>query len=179
MTRPFRGREVRRASIADAEAALQELGQAGRCVQGAGASASYRADRMSDQRAAWIAKDDARPVGVLLLDDEARLDRLFVCPKMRGTGVAEALLAMLDNHALVAGLPQLTVRASQALRPYLLRRGWTEVPRSALGVAVSASGRTVMTRAPGKPAETGKSNNRLSQRLIQHDGSTVRYIERG
>lgn len=70
------------------------------------------------------AEEDGTRTGFLTLTPEGYLDFAYVLPEVRGTGTADALLALLMNHAQVRGLRRLTTRASDMARPFFLRHGW-------------------------------------------------------
>jgi len=63
----------------------------------------------------WIALLDDRPVGSVALaeraDGDAELDVMYVAPDARGAGVAQALLAALEEHARSRGVRRLVLRA--------------------------------------------------------------------
>lgn len=75
----------------------------------------------------WIAADDGHPVGSIaltpLFDHAAELDVMYVVPGHRRSGVARALLAVLEEHARTAGVRVLRLRAGEpqpeALRFYI------------------------------------------------------------
>ncbi len=63
-------------------------------------------------------------LGFMSLDARGYLDLAFVQPDARGTGVADALYAVLENRALAAGMPALTTHASLMARSFFARHGW-------------------------------------------------------
>ena len=72
-------------------------------------------DRIRDG-AAWLAVKEGLPVGSVTLfqvpgrpDDEACLVAMWVVPHARGTGVAEALVDALVDHASTQGLRRVTL----------------------------------------------------------------------
>ncbi|MGB3554654.1 MAG: GNAT family N-acetyltransferase [Jannaschia sp.] len=81
------------------------------------------ADRLAGQTI-WVAEEAGRLTGFITLRDDGYLDFAYVLPEMRGTGTADSLLTVLENHAAARGLDRLTVRASDMARPFLVRRGW-------------------------------------------------------
>ncbi|UWQ17262.1 GNAT family N-acetyltransferase [Jannaschia sp. M317] len=104
------------------------------------------ADRLGDQ-AVWVAQEGEIVTGFVTLRGDGYLDFAYVLPEVRGTGTADALLAVLENHARVRGLTRLTVRASDMARPFLARHGWTDAapaPQVRNGVTIPA---TDMARA--------------------------------
>jgi putative acetyltransferase len=56
------------------------------------------------------------------------LDFAYVAPEAMGTGVADALYAVLEGRARVVGLARLDTEASRLAEPFLRRHGW-EVTR--------------------------------------------------
>jgi putative acetyltransferase len=69
----------------------------------------------------WVAVDDGRPVGSIALspltdpedDAAAELDVMYVVPEHRGAGVAQALLAALEEHARDVGVSVVRLRAGE------------------------------------------------------------------
>jgi putative acetyltransferase len=72
----------------------------------------------------WVATHNDLPVGSIALTPldphAAELDVMYVTPEHRGTGVAKALLAALEEHARVAGVVVLRLRAGEP-QPEALR----------------------------------------------------------
>ncbi len=73
----------------------------------------------------WVATDSDRPVGSIALaplDDAgaAELDVMYVAPEHRGTGLAQALLSVLEQHARGAGIEVVRLRAGEP-QPEALR----------------------------------------------------------
>ncbi|WP_167766862.1 GNAT family N-acetyltransferase [Jannaschia formosa] len=104
------------------------------------------AERISGQTV-WVAEEAGQVTGFVTLRADGYLDFAHVLPEQRGTGTADALLAMLENHAAAQGLRRLTVRASDMARPFLARHGWTVVapaPQMRDGIVIPA---TEMARA--------------------------------
>lgn len=84
----------------------------------------------------WVATDEGRPVGSVALSPmeepgAAELDVMYVAPDHRGTGLAQALLVALEDHARAAGVTVLRLRAGEpqpeALRFYATA-GFTPIP---------------------------------------------------
>lgn len=83
----------------------------------------------------WMATDAGQPVGSIALtpleSPAAELDVMYVAPGHRGAGVAQALLAALEDHARAAGVSVLRLRAGdpqpEAVRFYLAA-GFTPIP---------------------------------------------------
>lgn len=72
----------------------------------------------------FLGVEAGRRTGFLTLTTDGYLDFAYVLPEVRGTGTADALLALLMNQAQVRGLRRLTTRASDMARPFFLRHGW-------------------------------------------------------
>lgn len=72
----------------------------------------------------WVATHNNHPVGSVALTPleppAAELDVMYVIPEHRGTGVARALLATLEDHARAAGVAVLRLRAGEP-QPEALR----------------------------------------------------------
>lgn len=74
----------------------------------------------------WVATMNEQPVGSIALarldPPAAELDVMYVAPRYRGTGLAQALLRTLEEHAYAAGILVLRLRAGdpqpEALRFY-------------------------------------------------------------
>ncbi len=83
----------------------------------------------------WVATHRGQPVGSIALapldGPAAELDVMYVAPKHRGTGTAQALLAALEEHARAVGVTVLRLRAGEpqpeALRFYT-KAGFTPIP---------------------------------------------------
>ncbi len=83
----------------------------------------------------WLATDDGHPVGSIAItpleDAAGELDVMYVAPRYRGTGVAQALLAALEEHARTAGVRIVRLRAGdpqpEALAFYAAA-GFTPIP---------------------------------------------------
>ncbi len=63
-------------------------------------------------------------LGFMSLRNDGLLDLGYVAPHLRGTGVADALLAELVYRAREAGMAHLTAHASRPARSFLRRHGW-------------------------------------------------------
>jgi putative acetyltransferase len=72
----------------------------------------------------WLATRAGEPVGSIALTplegDAAELDVMYVAPRCRGAGVAQALLAALEEHARAAGVSRVLLRAGEP-QPEALR----------------------------------------------------------
>ncbi|MEO0859828.1 MAG: GNAT family N-acetyltransferase [Pseudomonadota bacterium] len=102
--------------------------------------ADYAA-RLTGQRV-WVATEDGVLTGFVTLRPDGYLDFAYVLPEMRGTGTADALLAMLENHARARALPRLFTRASDMARPFFARHGWTVIgpaPQTRAGLVLPAT----------------------------------------
>lgn len=83
----------------------------------------------------WVATQDGQPVGSIALaplePPAAELDVMYVAPRHRRTGLAQALLSTLEEHARTAGIVVLRLRAGEpqpeALRFYTAA-GFTPIP---------------------------------------------------
>lgn len=83
----------------------------------------------------WVATHDDRPVGSIALapleGGGAELDVMYVAPAQRGRGVAQLLLAALEEHARSVGVTAIRLRAGEpqpeALRLYTAA-GFTPIP---------------------------------------------------
>ncbi|SDZ10374.1 Acetyltransferase, GNAT family [Jannaschia faecimaris] len=72
----------------------------------------------------FAAEEGGIVTGFMTMTPEGYLDLAYVLPEARGTGTADALLAMIVNHAVARGLSALTTRASDMARPFFIRHGW-------------------------------------------------------
>ena len=112
------------------------------------------AARLAGQRV-WVSVD-GEPSGFASLTADGYLDFLYVLPEHRGDGTAAALLAVVVNAALAAGLTRLTVRASDMARPFLARHGWHVVapaPQTRGGVTLPATDMALTLSAEALAAE--------------------------
>ena len=82
------------------------------------------AEEKLPSQVAWVAEDRDRITGFMSMTPEGHLDMAFVLPEVMGKGHAAALYEALLAHAQAAGLPRLTVHASEYSRRFLARRGW-------------------------------------------------------
>ncbi|MEO0943966.1 MAG: GNAT family N-acetyltransferase [Pseudomonadota bacterium] len=79
---------------------------------------------------ALVAVIDAAPVGFMTMNSGGfakkggYIDLAFVLPEQMGTGVANSLYAVLENHARAEGLERLTTQASLLAEPFFARHGW-------------------------------------------------------
>lgn len=83
----------------------------------------------------WVARNTDGPVGSIALTplkgNAAELDVMYVAPDHRGAGVAQDLLATLEDHARRAGVTEVRLRAGdpqpEALR-FHARAGYSPIP---------------------------------------------------
>lgn len=75
-----------------------------------------------------VVAERARGVlGFMSLTEDGLLDLAFVLPEVMGTGVADALYAVLQGRALATRKRILRTQASLMARGFFLRHGWREV----------------------------------------------------
>jgi GNAT superfamily N-acetyltransferase len=83
----------------------------------------------------WIALDDDRAVGLLVLvpgSDHLLLENIAVTPSAQGHGVGSWLLAFVDDEARRLGLPEVRLYTHEAMVENIGlygRRGYTETHR--------------------------------------------------
>ncbi|CBS88658.1 GNAT family N-acetyltransferase [Azospirillum lipoferum] len=88
-----------------------------------------------DGRVALVAvDDDDRPVGFSDVEPDGHINFLYCAPEAAGRGTMSALVDLLEDRAAALGYPRLHVEASEAARPFLLRRGFTLVARRELRI---------------------------------------------
>lgn len=88
-----------------------------------------------DGRVALVAVDgDDRPVAFSDVETDGHINFLYCAPEAAGRGVMSALVDVLEARALALGHPRLHVEASEAARPFLLRRGFTLLERRDLKI---------------------------------------------
>ena len=83
----------------------------------------------------WVAMSSDGPVGSIALapleEHVAELDVMYVAPTHRGAGVAQGLLAALEEHARRVGVTEVRLRAGdpqpEALQFYA-KAGFTQIP---------------------------------------------------
>ncbi len=88
-----------------------------------GVDAPDMAKKLSAQ-SAWVSEERGRITGFMSLTADGHLDLAFVLPEAMGKGHAAPIYDALLAHARAAGLPRLTVHASEYARRFLDRRGW-------------------------------------------------------
>jgi len=88
-----------------------------------------------DGRVALVAVDEAdRPVAFSDVESDGHINFLYCAPEAAGRGVMSALVDRLEARARVLGHPRLHVEASEAARPFFLRRGFTMLERRELRI---------------------------------------------
>ena len=83
----------------------------------------------------WVARDAAEAVGSIALipldGTVTELDVMYVAPSHRGAGIAQDLLDALEDHARLAGVTEVRLRAGdpqpEALRFYA-KAGFAPIP---------------------------------------------------
>ena len=88
-----------------------------------------------------VAEEGGQIVGFMSLNPhDGDLDLAFVLPEVRGTGVAKALYAVLEDQARTQGLDRLHTHASHVARPFFEGQGWTVLAENTVerqGVALT------------------------------------------
>lgn len=88
-----------------------------------------------DGRVALVAvDDDDRPVAFSDVEPDGHINFLYCAPEAAGRGTMSALVDLLEERAAALGYPRLHVEASEAARPFLLRRGFTLLARRELRI---------------------------------------------
>ncbi|WP_042699365.1 GNAT family N-acetyltransferase [Azospirillum sp. B506] len=88
-----------------------------------------------DGRVALVAVDaDDRPVAFSDVESDGHINFLYCAPEAAGRGVMSALVDRLEARARALGHPRLHVEASEAARPFFLRRGFTLLERRDLRI---------------------------------------------
>ncbi|PWC85191.1 acetyltransferase [Azospirillum sp. TSH100] len=88
-----------------------------------------------DGRVALVAVDeDDRPVAFSDVESDGHINFLYCAPEAAGQGVMSALVDLLEERARALGHPRLHVEASEAARPFFLRRGFTLLERRDLRI---------------------------------------------
>lgn len=87
----------------------------------------------------WVAEDEGRVVGLLVLephDDHLLLDVIGVAPGHQGTGLGSRLLEVADQQARRLGLPEVRLYTNVVMTEnlaYYPRRGYVETHRDQVG----------------------------------------------
>ncbi|KAA0592343.1 putative acetyltransferase [Azospirillum lipoferum] len=88
-----------------------------------------------DGRVALVAVDeDDQPVAFSDVESDGHINFLYCAPEAAGQGVMSALVDLLEARAKALGHPRLHVEASEAARPFFLRRGFTLLERRDLRI---------------------------------------------
>nr|WP_295837679.1 GNAT family N-acetyltransferase [uncultured Azospirillum sp.] len=88
-----------------------------------------------DGRVALVAVDEAdRPVAFSDVETDGHINFLYCAPEAAGRGVMSALVDRLEARARALGHPRLHVEASEAARPFFLRRGFAMLARRELRI---------------------------------------------
>lgn len=128
---------IRRWQAADAEASYAVYVDAvrngtGRHYTAEQARAWVPSDAMEDwwsprlkEGAAWVSEDASGLNGLIALRPDGYLDLFFVPPRARGTGIASELYDRLAKEAAEQRLRHLSSHASDYLKPFLEKRGWS------------------------------------------------------
>ncbi len=88
-----------------------------------------------DGRVALVAVDsDDRPVAFSDVETDGHINFLYCAPEAAGRGTMSALVDVLEDRAAALGYPRLHVEASEAARPFFLRRGFTLLARRELRI---------------------------------------------
>lgn len=90
----------------------------------------------------FVSEEAGARTGFLTLTPDGYLDFAYVLPEARGDGTADALLAVLTNHAQVRGLTRVTTRASDMALSFFLRHGWGVIgpdPQTREGITLSST----------------------------------------
>jgi N-acetylglutamate synthase-like GNAT family acetyltransferase len=138
--RSLAGLVVRRATISDAPA-MRELARCAyaQYVTGIGRepapmTADYPAVIANTE--VWVAERTGNLVGLLVLyvrNDHLLLDNIAVCPDAQRSGVGKRLLALADERARAAGLPEVRLYTNAAMTAnlaYYPRHGYRETHRA-------------------------------------------------
>jgi N-acetylglutamate synthase-like GNAT family acetyltransferase len=95
-------------------------------------------DRIAESGHAWVAVEDGRIVGLLVLkpsDDQMLLENVAVAPHAQGLGVRARLLQVAEGQARAHELPEVRLYTNEAMvenLAYYPRRGYHETHRSTL-----------------------------------------------
>jgi N-acetylglutamate synthase-like GNAT family acetyltransferase len=133
------GLSLRPAVGADA-AAMQELARAAYQVyverigqEPAPMTADY--SRVAESRHAWVAEQDGRIVGLLVLEpaeDHLLVENVAVAPRTQGLGVGRRLLQLAEDQARTQGMRELRLYTNEAMKEnlaYYPRQGYRETHR--------------------------------------------------
>lgn len=86
--------------------------------------------RASDGRTTLVAvRADGEIMAYADLEADGHIDHLYCRPEDAGKGIASRLIDAILERAAAAGIPRLTVEASELARPVFARKGFTVVER--------------------------------------------------
>lgn len=80
----------------------------------------------------WVAEDEQGFAGFMTLADDGYIDLAYVRPDAMGTGVAQALYAVLEQEALSRRYQRLYSEASHLAQRFFTRQGWQLVKTQTL-----------------------------------------------
>lgn len=75
----------------------------------------------------WLALSEGHVVGFIELDDDGHIDCMFTAPNYQRCGIASALYAVLEQHAIALALPRLYVEASYLALPFFLKQSFRQL----------------------------------------------------
>jgi putative acetyltransferase len=110
------------------------------------------AQRLAD-RLTLVATVGGSPVGFACLEDNSRIDMLYVHPAVAGEGIGSMLCDALERLAAARGAKRLTVDASDAARGFFERRGYVAQQRN----TVSLGGEWLANTTMSKPLTSERS----------------------
>lgn len=99
-----------------------------------------------------VALLDGEVVGFAALENNARIDMLYVEPQAAGQGVATALVDALEKLAAARGASDLVVDASDTAEPFFRKRGYRPEQRN----TVVRFGEWLANTTYRKPLKTAK-----------------------
>lgn len=74
----------------------------------------------------WLALAEGQVVGFAELDDDGHIDCMYTAPNYQRYGIASALYAVLEQHAIALALPRLYVEASYLAQPFFFKQGFRQ-----------------------------------------------------
>ncbi len=89
-----------------------------------------------DQGRAWVAQQEGRIVGLLVLEvaeDHVLLENVAVAPASQGTGIGRRLLRLAEDQAQARGLAQVRLYTHETMtenQEYYARHGYRETHRA-------------------------------------------------
>ncbi|MCH1925137.1 GNAT family N-acetyltransferase [Shewanella sp. C31] len=69
-------------------------------------------------------------VGFIELDDDGHIDCMYTAPNYQRCGIASALYAVLEQHAIALALPRLYVEASYLAQPFFFKQGFRRLDKN-------------------------------------------------